>query len=123
MIVALGFSDVASARNSIIRLMPGAASHDFVLSCENGRDYLFWPRTINGLGDVVTGTLMTARHHGVHMRLIPMGDAYRYAGRGVWFDGYQDAARLNFGKRRSVACTVTGTTPEADASAVLSHSD
>ena len=111
-VVALVLPAVASARNLTIRPVAGVACRDFVLSCENGRDYPFCPRAISERGDVVTGTLMTASHHGVHMRFIPMGAGYRYAGRGIWIDSYQDAAVLNFGKHRSVACTVTGTAPK-----------
>jgi hypothetical protein len=36
-----------------------------------------------------------------------MGVGYRYAGRGIWFDGLREDAYLNFGKADSVACTVT----------------
>lgn len=42
----------------------------------------------------------------IHMRLIPMGDGYRYAGRGVWFDGIRGDAQLFDGPSRSVACSV-----------------
>ena len=111
-VVALVLPAVASARNLTIRPLAGVACRDFVLSCENGRDYPFCPRAISEFGDVVTGTLMTAPHPGVHVRLIPMGAGYRYAGRGIWFDGDQNAAVLNFGKHKSVACTVTGTARE-----------
>jgi hypothetical protein len=93
--------------NDLFRPMAGTTCSDFVLTCENGRDYPFCPRAVSSLGDVVTGTLMTGTHHGVHMRLIPMGVGYRYAGKGIWFDGYQSAAALNFGKYNVVACTIT----------------
>jgi hypothetical protein len=89
-----------------LRPKAGASCNDFVLSCTNGHDYPFCSGAVSHLGDVVTGTLVTGPHRGVHMRLIPMGVGYRYAGRGIWFDGYQSAAALNFGKHTSVACTV-----------------
>lgn len=57
-------------------------------------------------GDVVTGHLYLRPDRGVHVRLIPMGDGYRYAGRGVWLDGIRDHAWLYFGKHRRVACLV-----------------
>ncbi len=94
-----------------LRPRAGIACDEFVLSCENGRDYPFCPQAVSELGDVVTGTLMTGQGRGVSMRLIPMGTGYRYAGRGIWFDGYRGAAALNFGKRQSLACTVTGSVP------------
>jgi hypothetical protein len=104
--VAAGMTP-ASAGDLPIRPIAGAACRDFVLSCENGHDYPFCPRAVSSLGDVVTGTLMTGTRHGIHMRLIPMGVGYRYAGKGIWFDGYRSAAALNFGKHNAVACTVT----------------
>src|ERR1700755_272693 len=67
---------------------------DFILSCDNGRDYPFCPRAISPVGDVVTGMLSISPHTAVKLRLIPMGVGYRYAGRGIWFDGFQNAAQL-----------------------------
>ena len=63
------------------------------LSCENGRDYPLHP-------------LVTGHGRGVHMRLIPMGSGYRYAGRGVWFDGMRGQAVLNWGRPDEVPCRV-----------------
>jgi hypothetical protein len=79
---------------------------DFTLSCENGRVYPFRPRGVNPEGDLVTGYLVTRPGHAVHMRLIPLGLGYRYAGPGIWFDGVRDEAVLSFGKFQSVNCTV-----------------
>ncbi len=42
----------------------------------------------------------------MHVRLVPMGVGYRYAGRGIWLDGFRDNALLNFGKHSQVACTI-----------------
>ena len=53
---------------------------------------------------MVTASLLTGRG-GVHVRLVPMGVGYRYAGRGIWLDGFQENALLNFGKHR-VACSI-----------------
>lgn len=36
-----------------------------------------------------------------------MGVGYRYAGRGIWFDGMQDQALLFLHKNASVSCTVS----------------
>jgi hypothetical protein len=58
-------------------------------------------------GDLVTGYLLTTgRGRGVHVRLIPMGSGYRYAGPGVWFDGMRQQAVLNWGRPDEVPCTV-----------------
>lgn len=105
--LVMSWTSPASAGNLSIRSMAGATCQDFIVSCANGREYAFCPRAVSQLGDVVTGTLMTSRHHGIPMRLIPMGVGYRYAGKGIWLDGYESAAALNFGKHTSVACQVT----------------
>ena len=76
------------------------------LACENGRNYPLQPRAVSVVGDVVTGYLQLSPRQRVHMRLIPMGDGYRYAGRGVWFDGIRGDAQLFHGPSRSVACAV-----------------
>ena len=78
----------------------------FVLACEDGRNYPIRARAISIEGDIVTGYLDTGRG-AVHIRLIPMGDGYRYAGRGIWFDGLRENAVLNWGTARAVNCTVT----------------
>ena len=77
------------------------------LACENGHDYPLHPIGVSRENDLVTGyMLMTGRGHGVHMRLIPMGSGYRYAGRGVWFDGLRGNAVLNWGTPDEVPCKV-----------------
>jgi hypothetical protein len=92
---------------------------DFVLSCDNGRDYPFCPRAISPVGDVVTGTLTINPHAAVKLRLIPMGVGYRYAGRGIWFDGFQNAAQLFLRKDLATACTVTRQTLDPASPVVL----
>jgi hypothetical protein len=77
------------------------------LACENGRDYPLRPLAVSREGDLVTGyLLMTGHGRGVHVRLIPMGSGYRYAGPGVWFDGMRQQAVLNWGRPDEVPCTV-----------------
>ena len=82
------------------------ARDQLTLSCENGRQYPLRPRAVSVLGDVVTGYLELSPRNRVHVRLIPMGDGYRYAGRGIWFDGIRGDAVLFDGPSRSVACAV-----------------
>lgn len=82
------------------------ASEQLTLACENGRHYPLRPRAVSVVGEVVTGYLVLSPRHRIHMRLIPMGDGYRYAGRGVWFDGIRGDAELFEGPRRSMACSV-----------------
>ena len=87
---------------------PGpVAAQRMWLACENGRDYPLHPLAVSREGDLVTGyLLMTGHGRGVHMRLIPMGSGYRYAGRGVWFDGMRQQAVLNWGRPDEVPCKV-----------------
>ena len=77
------------------------------LACENGRNYPIRPLAVSREYDLVTGYLLsTGSGHSIHVRLVPMGVGYRYAGRGVWFDGLRGEAVLNWGTRRAVPCTV-----------------
>ena len=76
------------------------------LSCENGGRYPVHPMAVSDEGDVVTGSLVLGRRAGVHVRLVPMGGGYRYAGRGVWFDGWRETVYLYLSKYRPIACTV-----------------
>jgi hypothetical protein len=87
--------------------MPRALHPDFLASCENGRTYPIQARAVTVDGDLVTGYLYTGPHRGAHIRLVPMGAGYRYITRGVWLDGWRGDAELNFGPRKSLACTVT----------------
>jgi len=76
------------------------------LSCENRREYPIRPIAISEDGDLVTGYLGTGRGRGLHVRLIPMGGGYRYAGTGVWFDGWRESVYLYLRKYHPIACTV-----------------
>lgn len=84
----------------------GALYETLALSCDNGSVYHFRARAISDLGEIVTGYLKTSARGAVHVRLIPMGDGYRYAGRGLWFDGKGDVAVLYFGERHATNCTI-----------------
>jgi hypothetical protein len=83
-----------------------AAPGHFVVACENGANYRLDAAAVTVFGEVVTGHLHMSPHHAIHVRLIPMGDGYRYAGLGVWLTGFREQAQLNLGKNVSVACLV-----------------
>jgi hypothetical protein len=77
------------------------------LACENGRNYPLQPAAASRDYDLVTGYLLrTGRGHAVHLTLVPMGNGYRYAGLGVWFDGVRGDAVLNWDRPDAVACKV-----------------
>jgi len=84
----------------------GPARGHLSLACSNGRTYALSPRAVAVDGDLVTGYLHLSPRNAVHVRLIPMGDGYRYAGRGIWLDGIRGDATLHFGKHRTVGCSV-----------------
>ena len=84
----------------------GGYCSDMVLTCENGRNYPLCPIAVSDEGEIVTGHLVLGPGHGVHVRLVPLGVGYRYAGRGIWFDGAREHATLFFGKHSSVQCLV-----------------
>lgn len=101
--VALGLAlaQSAEARTRGLRSAP-----TIWLACENGSHYSLRPTAVSDEGDVVTGYLARRQGQGTHVRLVPMGGGYRYAGRGVWFDGWRENVYLYLSKYRSTACTV-----------------
>jgi len=107
LIASVVASTLAQA-NGVSAAGPGPiAAQRMWLSCENGREYPLHPLAVSREGDLVTGYLLvTGRGRGVHVRLIPMGSGYRYAGPGVWFDGMRQQAVLNWGRPDEVPCTV-----------------
>ena len=84
----------------------GGYCSDMTLTCENGRTYPFCPIAVSEEGEIVTARLVLGPGRGLHMRLMPLGIGYRYAGRGVWFDGVRQNATLIFGMRSAVQRTV-----------------
>jgi hypothetical protein len=79
---------------------------EIVFTCENGRAYPLCPIAVTVAGEVVTASLHLGHGSPMHVRLIPMGVGYRYAGHGVWLDGFRENALLNFGKNSQIACTI-----------------
>jgi hypothetical protein len=84
--------------------LPGA---DYAIACENGANYRLTSGVVTIPGDIVTAHLHLGPHHALPVRLIPMGEGYRYAGRGVWLDGIREHALLYRSKYRPVACVVS----------------
>ena len=77
------------------------------LACENGSNYPIHPVGVSRENDLVTGYLLkTGTGRAVHLRLMPMGNGYRYAGQGIWFDGLRGEAVLNWGQANEVSCSV-----------------
>jgi hypothetical protein len=92
--------------NDVRRVNDLGRVNDLQLSCEGGRTYVIRARGVSAAGEMVTGYLLSSPRRGHYVRLIPMGDGYRYAGRGIWLDGKGATADLHLGKRRSYSCTV-----------------
>lgn len=96
----------------LIGATPKADAHDwapsanFVVSCENGANYRLRSDRASFPGDIVTGHFYLSRKHVMPVRLMPMGEGYRYAGRGIWLDGIRDHALLYLSKYRPLACVV-----------------
>src|SRR5258708_24529318 len=95
----------AAADLGLMTSGPVGGCSEIVLVCENGQQYPLCPIAVSVAGEVVTASLFTGRH-AAHVRLIPMGVGYRYAGRGIWLDGFRENALLNFGKHAQVACSI-----------------
>lgn len=104
-VVAAGITVLAS-RPADARALPGTTT--LWLSCENGGTYRIRPIAVSDEGDLVTAHLIRRDGRGAHVRLIPSGEGYRYAGRGVWFDGWRENVYLYLSKYRPIACTVVG---------------
>ena len=105
LLAALSISAGFFAFSSVAARAGGLCS-DMALTCENGRTYPLCPIAVSDEGEVVTARLVLGPGRGLHMRLMPLGIGYRYAGRGVWFDGVRQNATLNFGMHSAVQCTV-----------------
>jgi hypothetical protein len=105
-----GFSPVPASAADLGIPTSGPASvgncSEIVFTCENGQQYPLCPIAVSIVGEVVTGSLYTGGRYPTHVRMIPMGVGYRYAGRGIWLDGFRENALLNFGNHTQVACTI-----------------
>ena len=102
---AMNLGPVAAADLGLMTSGRGGCS-EIVFVCENGREYPLCPIAVSVVGEVITASLYTSPHSATHVRLIPMGVGYRYAGRGVWLDGKRENALLNFGKHSQIASTI-----------------
>jgi hypothetical protein len=107
-VASVSAQPAAAADLGLMTSGPGAVGScsEIVFTCENGREYPLCPIAVSVVGEVVTASLFTSPRSSMHVRLIPMGVGYRYAGRGVWLDGFRENALLNFGKHTQVACTI-----------------
>ena len=107
LVFAVGASPhpAAAADLGLMTSGPVGGCSEIVFVCENGQQYPLCPIAVSVVGEVVTASLFTGRH-AAHVRLVPMGVGYRYAGRGIWLDGFRENALLNFGKHSQVACTI-----------------
>jgi len=107
LVFAVGASShpVAAADLGLMTSGPVGSCSEIVFVCENGQQYPLCPIAVSVVGEVVTASLFTGRH-AAHVRLIPMGVGYRYAGRGIWLDGFRENALLNFGKHIQIACSI-----------------
>jgi hypothetical protein len=83
--------------------LPGAS---FSVACENGASYVLESGPVANPGDIVTARFYLSPRHALPVRLIPMGDGYRYAGRGLWLDGIRAHALLYRHKYQPIACVV-----------------
>lgn len=105
LVAGLAVAGAASrAEAQYLPYLPGA---DFAIACENGANYRLTSGPVTVPGDIVTAHLYLSPHHALPVRLIPMGEGYRYAGRGVWLDGIREHALLYLHKYRPLACVVS----------------
>ena len=106
--ICAGTFSTSAADLGLMTSGPSAVGNcsEIVFTCENGRQYPLCPIAVSVVGEVVTASLHTGHRTATHVRLIPMGVGYRYAGHGIWLDGFRENALLNFGKHSQIACTI-----------------
>jgi len=102
----MSIKSVPAADLGLMSSGPVGNCSEIVFACENGRQYPLCPIAVSVTGEVVTASLQTGRYGSTHVRLVPMGVGYRYAGPGVWLDGFRENALLNFGKHSQIACAL-----------------
>ncbi|WP_322517588.1 hypothetical protein SR870_08745 [Rhodopseudomonas palustris] len=101
LVLPVSLGSVVSAGAEII--LPGAS---LSVSCANGGNYVLQSGPVASPGEIVTARLYLKPHRAVPMRLIPMGDGYRYAGRGIWLDGIGQQALLYRSKYQPTPCVI-----------------
>jgi hypothetical protein len=99
--IALAFS-----AGSAIAAADGTTENQ-TLTCDNGRIYQIRVRAVSEAGELVTGYIVIGPRKRTYFRLVPMGNGYRYAGNGFWFDGVRNMAQLTLGRNNTTACTVS----------------
>jgi hypothetical protein len=102
--IVFGLTSLAQADGMALPSKAVAHCNTITLACEDARSYGLCPIGVTDAGELVTATLTTPGPH--YVRFVPMRNGYRYAGRGIWFDGKGPNGRLFFGQHRSVACAV-----------------
>ena len=109
LVVAVGANSHSAVAADLGIMTSGASAigrcNEIVFTCQNGHTYPLCPIAVSVVGEVVTASLHTGRGS-THVRMIPMGVGYRYAGRGVWLDGFRENALVHFGKHGQIACTI-----------------
>lgn len=84
----------------------GAQPGDVQVVCEGNQNFVLSPHAITLDGEIVTGYILSGPGRTQHVRLIPMGNGYRYSGIGIWLDGVRDTATMSFGPDRLISCKV-----------------
>lgn len=101
----LAAADVRAADMRVGAIAAAPAGAQLSLECDNGRTYPIRARAVSDQDELVTGYIYTSPRKPHHFRLIPMGNGYRYAGQGFWFDGIRGEATLDIGSHQA-SCTV-----------------
>ena len=100
--ITLLISALAVAFAALLGSFPAAADGPcpgMTISCENGHNYSFCPIAVSDAGGNCNRQAWRfAGTGGTHVRLVPMGVGYRYIGPGIWLDGVNSEAVLNFGR-------------------------
>jgi len=99
----LALAGLAAPAKAEVVAYPGAS---FAVACANGANYVLESGPVAEPGQIVTARFHFNPHHVAPVRLIPMGNGYRYAGRDFWLDGIKDQALLYLSKYDPIPCQV-----------------
>lgn len=97
-------SPLAGQAKAEVAVFPGAS---FAVACANGGNYVLESGPVAEPGQIVTARFRFNSHHVAPVRLIPMGNGYRYAGQTFWIDGIRDQALLYLSKYDPIPCSVS----------------
>jgi hypothetical protein len=104
--VSINLRQAAAADLGLVSSGPIGNCSEIVFTCENGRQYPLCPIAVSVFGESGNSIIVHSSIQSDSCSADTNGVGYRYAGPGIWLDGYRENALLNFGTHSQVACTI-----------------